>query len=124
MLFQKKTEEDHGQSSSSERHTPLAPVFVNQPSLPQRKPTGLPPRAVIDVGINILGCLQTEGEVQVDGQINGDVRCGHLTVGKTGIIIGDVSADEVVVRGKLKGVIRAGRVIIQEGAHVDRKSVV
>jgi cytoskeletal protein CcmA (bactofilin family) len=119
MLFQKKTEEDYSQMLSPE-HRPLgAAISGPHNSLGQRRPDGLPPRAVIDTGINILGCLQTDGEVQVDGKINGDVRCRHLTVGKTGTIIGDIAADEIVIRGSVKGAIRAGRVIIQEGAHVE-----
>jgi cytoskeletal protein CcmA (bactofilin family) len=93
---------------------------LSSQSLPtKRGPDSVPPRAVIDASVNILGCLQTDGEVQVDGQINGDVRCGHLTVGRTGAIIGDISANEVVIRGKVKGAIRACRVIFQEAAHVE-----
>jgi cytoskeletal protein CcmA (bactofilin family) len=79
----------------------------------------LAPRAIIAEGINILGCLQTDGEVQVDGEINGDVRCAHLTIGKSGTINGDITATEVVIRGTVKGAIEAQRVIIQEGAHVE-----
>jgi cytoskeletal protein CcmA (bactofilin family) len=119
MMFQKKAEEDRSQTVSPDRHSLVASDLSPQSSLAKQKPDGLPPRAVIAASVNILGCLQTDGEVQVDGQINGDVRCGHLTVGKTGTIIGDISADEVVIRGIVKGAIRVGRVIIQDGAHVE-----
>jgi cytoskeletal protein CcmA (bactofilin family) len=115
MMFQRKPEEDRSQPSPPERQS----LVASNLSLAKRRPDSLTPRAVIDASVNILGCLQTDGEVQVDGQINGDVRCGHLTVGKTGAITGDISADEIVIRGKVKGVIRAGRVIIQDGAHLE-----
>ena len=119
MMFQKKAEEDRSQTSPPERHSLTASNLSPQSSLAKRRPDSLTPRAVIDASVNILGCLQTDGEVQIDGQINGDVRCGHLTVGRTGAIIGDISAEEIVIRGKVKGAIRTGRVIIQAGAHVE-----
>ena len=84
-----------------------------------RKPSGAPTRSVIDAWLNITGNLQSEGEVQVDGQINGDIRCAHLTVGKDATIIGNITAEEVVVRGKVTGIIRANRVILQDSARVD-----
>jgi cytoskeletal protein CcmA (bactofilin family) len=84
-----------------------------------RKMNGAPTRSVIDSWLTITGNLQSEGEVQVDGQINGDIRCQHLTVGKDATIIGNITAEEVVVRGKLTGIIRANRVILQDSARVD-----
>jgi cytoskeletal protein CcmA (bactofilin family) len=39
-------------------------------------------------------------------------------VGKEGMIIGNVIADEVVVRGQVRGTIRAYRVIFQDKARV------
>ena len=119
MLFQKKTSEERSQTFLSEPRPLAPPIPAQRVSLTPGRADGLPPRAVIDAGIEILGCLQTDGEVQIDGQIKGDVRCTHLTVGKTGTVIGDISGKEVVVRGKVKGAIRAERVIIQDGAHVE-----
>ena len=83
------------------------------------KQHGLAPRAVISADVHILGCLKTDGEVEIEGRIEGDVRCSHLTVGKSGAVIGDITAEEVVVRGTVKGVIRASRVLVQHGARVE-----
>jgi cytoskeletal protein CcmA (bactofilin family) len=79
---------------------------------------GLPPCAIIDVGLNIKGDLVTERDVQVDGLINGNVSCARLTIGTDGAIRGDIKAKEVVVRGKVKGAIRATRVMLMESADV------
>jgi len=84
-----------------------------------RKANGAPTRSVIDAWLMITGNLQSEGEVQVDGQINGDIRCAHLTVGRDAMVNGNITAEEVVVRGKVRGVIRANRVILQDSAQVD-----
>ena len=63
--------------------------------------------AIIDKDVNIKGDLVTDGDVQVEGQISGN-----------GTVNGDIKAQEVVIRGKVKGAIRANRVILQEGSHV------
>ena len=80
---------------------------------------GAPSRSVIDAGLVINGNLQSERDVQVDGELNGDIRCSQLIVSRDATINGNIVADEVVVRGKVKGVIRANRVILQDSARVD-----
>jgi len=119
MLFRKKTKEVGRQTLFQEPRSVVASNPAPRISQVQRDPPGLAARALLAEGINILGCLQTDGEVQVDGEINGDVRCAHLTIGKSGTVNGDISAGEAVIRGNVKGAIRAQRVIIQEGAHVE-----
>ena len=84
-----------------------------------RKINGVPTRSVIDAWLVITGNLQSDGEVQVDGQVHGDIRCTHLTVGRDARVAGNITAEEVVVRGKVKGIIRASRVILQDTAQVD-----
>jgi cytoskeletal protein CcmA (bactofilin family) len=114
MLFNKKPEDNYPQDYSTNRQS-----AVDEAPMPSRKTNGSPTRSVIDSWLMITGNLQSEGEVQVDGQINGDIRCAHLTVGKDATIIGNITAEEVVVRGKVKGTIRANRVILQDSAHVE-----
>jgi len=74
--------------------------------------------AIIDKDVNINGDLETDGDVQVEGQISGNISCAHLTIGSNGTVNGDIKAQEVVIRGKVKGAIRANRVILQQGSHV------
>jgi cytoskeletal protein CcmA (bactofilin family) len=119
MRFNKKAEEAGGQAFSQTPQSVVNPIPGDQRPVPQRKLSGSPTRALIDACLNINGNLETEGEVQVDGRINGNIRCAHLTVGKDATIIGDITADEVVVRGKVTGIIRGNRVILQEGADVE-----
>ena len=106
MIFDKKPTE-YGQPS----------VIVPMPKAGSPS-HGLPPCAIIDVGLNIAGDLVTERDVQVDGLINGNVSCARLTIGTDGAIRGDIKANEVVVRGKVKGAIRATRVMLMESADV------
>jgi len=114
MRFNKKPEEVFAHDLSSAPKA-MADGALSAP----RKPNLGPTRSVIDAWLAISGNLSSEGEVQVDGQIVGDIRCTHLTVGKDAVINGNVTAEEVVVRGKVAGTIRANRVILQDSARVE-----
>ena len=80
---------------------------------------GAPSRSVIDACLVINGNLQSERDVQVDGELNGDIRCSQLIVSRDATINGNIVADEVVVRGKVKGIIRADQVMLQDTAQVE-----
>jgi cytoskeletal protein CcmA (bactofilin family) len=119
MIFSKKPEESAGAAASAARTFGGAAAAADQGALLNRKPSQGPSRAIIDACLQIDGNLTTEGEVQVDGRINGNIRCAHLTVGREAVIVGDITAEEIVVRGKVTGVIRGKRVILQDGAQVE-----
>ena len=80
---------------------------------------GAPSRSVIDACLVINGNLQSERDVQVDGELNGDIRCSQLIVSRNATVNGNIVAEEVVVRGRVKGVIRAGQVMLQDTARVE-----
>jgi cytoskeletal protein CcmA (bactofilin family) len=82
-------------------------------------PIGATNRSVIDRRLLVTGDLEGRGELQVEGRIEGNIRCALLLVGDEGIITGNVTADEVVVRGEIKGTIRANSVALQERARVN-----
>ena len=46
------------------------------------------------------------------------MNCARLTVGAGGHVAGDIKANEVVVRGKVKGIIRAARIMLLDSADV------
>src|SRR5689334_9775908 len=122
MLFNKKAEEEllNNLAAAGKRAASAAPSTVEPAAASVfRKGAGTPTRSVIDAWLTITGNLQSEGEVQVDGQIHGDIRCAHLTVGRDALVNGNITAEEVVVRGKVKGIIRANRVILQDSAQVE-----
>ncbi len=63
--------------------------------------------SLISANLNVTGNLQTEGEIQIDGNVEGDIACKKLTVGETAMISGEIVADDIEVRGKVQGRIRA-----------------
>jgi cytoskeletal protein CcmA (bactofilin family) len=122
MLFNKKQDTDSRESSYSTNAQDTHEPAISSPPLSQsfgQRKQASPPRSVIDPWLTITGDLQSEGDVQVDGQIHGDIRCTQLTVSKDAKIEGNIAADEVVVRGMVKGIIRANRVLLQDTAYVE-----
>ena len=121
MLFNKRLENGSGYDYSGETglRPTNGPMSFNQNVEALRQRTGTPARSVIDAWLSMTGNLESEGDIQVDGKVQGHIRCTQLIVGKDASIDGDIFAAEVVVRGKVKGVIRANRVKLQETACVE-----
>jgi cytoskeletal protein CcmA (bactofilin family) len=126
MLFNKKPQDefssDFSTSYSSEpRQASYGAVQHDSTPTPRKAASAnnAATRSVIDSWLTIRGDLESEGEVQVDGKVNGDIRCAHLVVGKDAIIVGNIVAEEVIVRGRVKGTIRAINVTLQDTAVVE-----
>ncbi|MDP6692448.1 MAG: polymer-forming cytoskeletal protein [Alphaproteobacteria bacterium] len=75
--------------------------------------------SLISTDLEIAGNLNTPGEVQLDGKVEGDVICGKLVIGEKASIAGQIEADEVVVRGRVAGRIKAKDVRLAKTAHVN-----
>jgi cytoskeletal protein CcmA (bactofilin family) len=75
--------------------------------------------SIIGEDLTITGNVSSKGEVQVDGEIEGDIRCSSLLLGDKSQVQGSVIAEDVVVRGKLVGSVRALRVTLQAQSHVE-----
>ena len=75
--------------------------------------------SIIGEDLTIKGNVTSKGEVQVDGEIEGDIRCGSLLLGDKAQVTGGVAAEDVVVRGRIIGSIRGLRVTLQAQCHVE-----
>ncbi len=75
--------------------------------------------SIITADVVIEGSLISGGELQIDGTVNGDVRALAAVVDARGIIHGEVSAEDIVVRGRVIGPIRGIRVSMQAGSHIE-----
>lgn len=74
--------------------------------------------SIISVNLHIIGNLSTDGEVQVDGSIEGDITSQSLTVGEKASISGEIFAEDVEIHGAVSGKIRAGNIRIAKTARV------
>ncbi len=75
--------------------------------------------SIIGEDLTITGNVTSKGEIQIDGEIQGDVQCGSLLLGDKSQINGCVLAEDVVVRGRVLGSIRGLRVTLQAQSHVE-----
>jgi len=74
--------------------------------------------SIISANLHIVGNLKTEGEIQVDGVIDGDVTAVSLTVGAHARIAGELVADDIIVHGQISGKISARQVRLAKTAKV------
>lgn len=74
--------------------------------------------SVIASNMNVLGNIVSDGILDIDGQVDGNVRGAYVTVRPNGRIRGDLMADEVFVHGTVDGLIKAQNVTLFATAHV------
>ena len=77
------------------------------------------PRSLIEASVTLTGDLWSEGDLEIDGHLCGNINCRQLIVGKNAAVTGGIVAQEAVIRGKITGIIRATRVVLQETARVE-----
>jgi cytoskeletal protein CcmA (bactofilin family) len=107
-----KKEDAKPEGVSSNPAAPASPVSslsaspASAPSLSSTLPTSSRPAACISQGIKIKGELTGSEDLFVDGVVEGKLSLttnSCLTVGPNGHVKADVSAREVIVRGKIDG---------------------
>ncbi len=127
-MFTKKTENETGafsqqQSSVKPVTKPLSTPPENLRTAPRKSSSGqaagkMAP-SIIGSDLSITGNVLSRGEIQVDGEIQGDIHCSSLIVGDNAKITGGVAAEDVVVRGKVIGSVRGLRVTLQTTSYVE-----
>jgi cytoskeletal protein CcmA (bactofilin family) len=69
--------------------------------------------------VRLCGDLASEGDVQLDGALQGEARVDRLTVGETGSVDGAIHGERVEVRGRVRGEINARSVHLRATADVE-----
>jgi cytoskeletal protein CcmA (bactofilin family) len=112
-------------STSAEPET-LAPRTTNSRGAngtQQRSgPIGNGEKSVIGNDLKIVGQglkIISQGILQVDGMIEGDVQGAEVIIGEKGQVTGMVAGQQVVVRGKVSGVVCARTVALQASSQVN-----
>lgn len=80
--------------------------------------TSVPP-SVISADMYVLGnVISSDGLLDIDGKIDGNVRCKVATVRPNGRVKGDVVAEIVHVYGEIEGLVKAKAVMLYASARV------
>jgi cytoskeletal protein CcmA (bactofilin family) len=87
--------------------TPVAPAHQYQPVAQPEPPK--PAVSIVSKGISIHGQVTGTEDLQINGELHGSVKLagGRVTIGTEGNVAGDIEAREIIVRGELKGNLRA-----------------
>ena len=85
-------------------------------------PNAAPMGSIVSKDLRISGKsirLRTEGDIQIDGVIDGDIDAKRLTIGQAARIKGNITADEIVVQGKVTGRVMGNKVRLSSTAKVE-----
>ena len=93
-----------------------APISEEKPKAGERKASGVP--SVISEDMQVLGNIVSHGMLDIDGQIEGNVKCHTATIRPNGRVRGDMQAEEVHVHGQVEGIIKANTVCLYASASV------
>ncbi len=105
-------------------------IFKQPPAPPERPPVRLdtPPAtvegggtSVIAPGMKVVGDVEATGILKIDGSVHGSIRgARQVMLGRSGVIQGDVQAEEVVLGGRVVGTVTASeRVEIQSNSVIE-----
>lgn len=79
---------------------------------------------IIGAGTVVEGKIRSQGSVRIDGKLVGEVTASEsLAVGTSGEVEGNVTAKNVTVGGKVRGIINAAEKIVFEGKSVVRADI-
>jgi cytoskeletal protein CcmA (bactofilin family) len=81
------------------------------PGVPKSEET-----TIISIGVKIEGKVKSNGNIRVDGEIQGDIFSqGNVTIGENGEVNGQVNADVIAIGGNVTGTVNArNRLILDE----------
>lgn len=74
--------------------------------------------SLISADLKVVGNLISAGDLQIDGDVEGDVQSRSVTVGEAARIKGQITADAVRISGTLDGEVKAASVTIAKTAKV------
>ena len=102
---------------------PAAPgtALITTTPLPTRGGRPLPRNrgpSIVAADLHIVGNVTTDGELHIDGRIDGDVEGRSVTVGETGYVDGHIETEDIAILGLVRGSVRARKVHLVGGCKV------
>ena len=79
---------------------------------------GAPSVSVISKALKITGQLESTEDIQIEGEIDGDVRAVTVSVGANAKVKGTVRGEQVQLSGSVDGKIEAKKVVLTRTARM------
>jgi cytoskeletal protein CcmA (bactofilin family) len=92
---------------------PIRPVQPANYSAQQGQGT-----SIISKALKITGQLESTEAVQIDGEVDGDIRAASVKVGSNAKVKGTVYGEVVELAGRVEGKIEAKKVVLTHTAHM------
>lgn len=86
-------------------------------AMPKISAAGVAP-SIVSANLRVTGDLESEGDIQIDGHVEGDVRSNSVTVGEHAVVCGAIVSQRVHVAGTVKGQINGKTVELTRSAKV------
>ena len=120
-MFSKSKINEPGPKTAETTAAPTSAAPAPAPSSDYKSaaPKAKPPASILSADLLITGNLKTTGDIQIEGQVDGDIRAHLLTVGEGATVKGEVVADDVVVNGRVIGRVRGLKVRLTSTARVE-----
>ncbi len=80
--------------------------------------TGSTVPSLISADLKVVGNLESDGDLQIDGQVKGDIKSRSVTVGESASIKGSITAETLRVSGAIDGTISGTSVNIAKSGKV------
>jgi cytoskeletal protein CcmA (bactofilin family) len=127
-MWRKQEEQKVPPSPQNVVATPPPAQISTPPVAQQSAPQAAPPVAysapapknavsIVCKGISIRGEVWGDEDLQIDGELSGTVKLigARVSIGPEGRVAGNIQAREIIVRGTLKGNLRASERILMGG---------
>jgi len=117
MFTRKPDKGAAGTGSSHPAHASGPPQLPRARPSQGRRTSGI--ASVIGPDLIITGNLESTGEVQVHGDVQGDIQAGRIVVGEQARIAGALIAEEIIIGGNVQGSIYGNSVTFQTASHIE-----
>ncbi len=72
--------------------------------------------SIIAAGTSLQGDLTSQGDIRIDGVLNGNIHCSaKVVIGANGVVKGDINGNQADVMGKVTGTIKVKELLQLKG---------
>jgi cytoskeletal protein CcmA (bactofilin family) len=107
-----------GSVRNDERFEGKAMFGKSEGTSPAPRATGGSNLSFIGREVTITGNVGGNGNLHVDGRIEGDVQAASITLGTDGVIRGNIAADSAQISGTVEGTVAAKTLTIEATARI------
>jgi cytoskeletal protein CcmA (bactofilin family) len=101
-----------------EARRPTTTVPISATATTTAAPPSVRGVSVISKALKITGQLESTEDIQIDGEVEGDVRGISVSVGSNARVKGTVYGEKVELSGSVDGKIEAKKVVLTRTAHM------